>query len=362
MAALSRVGHVASDTTNTELIDRLIAEGMLPHEELTRLLTTFSAEDRDYASSKAYKIARARFGDGIYLWGLIALSNQCARDCFYCGLRNSREGLDRYRMTADEILACCRQGYDAGVRTFVLAAGDDPDVTDELAREVVWRIRRTFPNCAITLALGQRARSEYQRSFDAGADRYLLRHESADADHFALLHPRRESLATRVRCLEDLRHIGFHAGCGMMVGSPFQKPEHLARDLEFLADFSPELVDVGPFLPHHDTPLGMHPAGPIGLTLFVMSLVRIILPDVLMPVATAIGSLHRRGRELGIMAGANAAMTNLTPQELRPLYELYDNQVTVGAEGVEGLDALKQRIEAIGYRTVVDKGDFKERG
>ncbi len=350
-----------SETRNRELIDALVAEGMLPRDDLVELISTFTPEDRDHATSKAYKITRARFGDSVYAAGVVEISNHCARDCYYCGLRHSREGLDRFRLTPDEIVECCQVGYDSGIRTFVLTGGDDVEVSDDLAEDVIWRIRRRFPDSAITLSLGEQPRSRYQRYFDAGADRYVLRHETANAAHFAQLHPRRETLASRVRCLEDLRDIGFQTGCGMMVGSPFQTPEYLAEDLEFLADFSPELVDVGPFLPHHATPLGEHPAAPVDLTLFMISLVRIVLPDVVMPVTSALGTLHRRGRELGIMAGANAVMPNLTPLDVRPLYELFDHQVTLGAEAVEGISVLKKRLDAIGYQIVVDRGDFRER-
>lgn len=344
--------------SNKELIDRLAAHRRLSVDEFEELLSTYAAEDRDHATSRAYKASRDRFGSALYAWGVIEITNVCAKECFYCGLCRSNEGLERYRLTTDEILERCAEGHALGFRTFVLQAGEDPELTDDVAYDLIWAISKKFPDCAIALAFGEKSRGTYQRYFDAGADRYLLRHETADAEHFALLHPRRVTLANRIRCLEDLQAVGFQTGCGMMVGTPFQTPRHLAQDLAFIADFRPAIVTIAPFLPAATTKFADHPAGPLGLTLFVLSLVRLILPDALLPATSALAASHSRGHELAVMAGANVVMPNLTPPEHRAKYAPYDAKLTAGPEIAEGLEILAKRMDAIGYQLVPQRGDY----
>jgi len=347
--------------SNIELIDRLAADGVLAEEDLEVLLATYTAADRDYAASLAYRIARGRFGTNLHAWGVIDITNNCSKDCFYCGLCRSNEALERYRLSTEEVLACCSEGHRLGIRTFVLQAAEDPDFGDDVADDLIWRVRKGFPDSAIALSFGERSRAAYQRYFDAGADRYLLRHETADADHYAQLHPRRSTLANRIRCLEDLKSIGFETGSGMLVGTPFQTPLRLARDLLFLADFDPALVTVGPFLPASTTKFAEAPAGSVEKTLFVLSLVRIILPNADLPVMTSIATAHPRGREMAVMAGANIVMPNLTPPAERAKYALYDGRGTLGADAADGLEILKRRMAAIGYTLASDRGERRTR-
>lgn len=344
---------------NTELIDRLQAQGRLELGEFERLFATYTAADRDHATAAAYGVARERFGAGLYLWGVVEISNHCARDCYYCGLRNENATLPRYRMTTDEILAACADGYAHGCRTIVLQAGEENASEDDGVDELIWAIRKQFPDVAIALALGEHTRATYQRYYDAGADRYLLRHETADPEHYAALHPRRRTWASRVASLHQLREIGYQVGAGMMVGSPFQGPAQLARDLEFLANFRPEVALVGPYLPAAATPLGDHPAGSMDKVLFTLSLVRLMLPDVLLPVLSSVGSLHPRGREMAVMAGANAVSPSLTPAPYRALYAPFDHRVLSGVEAVEGVERLAARMDAIGYELVSERGDVR---
>lgn len=347
--------------SNIDLIDRLAADGVLAEEEFTELLATYTAADRDYAAALAYRIARGQFGTQLHAWGVIDLTNHCSKDCFYCGLCRSNEALERYRLSTEDVLRCCAEGHDLGIRTFVLQAAEDPEFGDDVADDLIWRVRKGFPDSAIALSFGERSRAAYQRYFDAGADRYLLRHETADAEHFAQLHPRRSTLANRIRCLEDLKSIGFETGCGMMVGTPYQTPLRLARDLLFIADFDPALVTVGPFLPSSSTKFTGSPAGSVEKTLFMLSLVRIILPDADLPVMTSIATAHPRGREMAVMAGANVVLPNLTPPADRAKYSLYDGRVTLGRDAAEGLAILMKRMAAIGYTLASDRGERQRR-
>ncbi len=347
--------------SNIELIDTLAAEGVLSVEEFEQLLTTYTAADRDHATSIAYRIAREHFGSTLLAWGVVDVTNHCIKDCYYCGLCRSNEELERYRLTVPEVIDCCAAGHALGFRTFVLQGGEDPEYTDDVIDDMIWQVRKRFPDSAITLAFGERPRSSYERYFAAGADRYLLRHESADAEQFARVHPRRMTLANRIRCLEDLASIGYDTGCGMMVGTPFQTPAHLARDLAFLADFDPAIVAVGPFIPARSTRFADQPRGSVEKTLFVLSLLRIMLPDAGIPVVSSIGTAHPRGREMAIMAGANIVMPNLTPPEERAKFSVFDGKLTGGVEVAEGVEKLKRRLDAIGYTLQPERGDFRRR-
>lgn len=345
---------------NIELIDKLAAEGVLSVDEFTELLSSYDAADRDHAASLAYRIARAEFGTALHAWGVIDISNICARECFCCGICRDSE-IERYRLTVEEVLDCCAEGHRLGFRSFLLQSGEDPELTDDVIENLIWRVRKKFGDSAIALSFGERVRDTYERYFSAGADRYLLRHETADPEHYAKLHPRRMTLSNRIRALDDLKDIGFQVGCGMMIGTPFQTPELLAKDLAFLAEFDPSFATVGPFISSQATRFADEPRGSIELTLFVMSLVRIMLPDAGMPVMPTIAVMHSRGREMAVMAGANIVLPNLTPPVVREQFAVNDGRLTCGPEVAEGFGKLSTRMSAIGYTFASDRGDLPVR-
>lgn len=341
------------------LIDQLAQSHILTREELMRLIENRNPELDQYLFAKADAVRREIYGNDIYIRGLIELSNYCKNDCYYCGIRRSNKNAARYRLTLEQVLDCCKAGYELGFRTFVLQGGEDPYFTDERLCEMISAIKSRYPDCALTLSMGEKSYASYLSYFNAGADRYLLRHETADATHYGKLHPDSMTLSTRRQCLYDLKKIGFQVGCGFMVGSPYQTPEHLAADLLFIKEFDPEMVGIGPFIPHRDTPFAGEPAGTLEMTLFMLGLVRLLVPHVLLPATTALGTIDPQGRELGILAGANVVMPNLSPQEVRNKYLLYDNKLNTGVEASEGIDSLKKSMERIGYRIVIDRGDYK---
>lgn len=341
------------------LIDQLAQSHILTREELMRLIENRNPELDQYLFAKADAVRREIYGNDIYIRGLIELSNYCKNDCYYCGIRRSNKNAARYRLTREQVLDCCKSGYKLGFRTFVLQGGEDPYFTDERLCEMISAIKSRYPDCALTLSMGEKSYASYLAYFNAGADRYLLRHETADETHYGKLHPDSMTLSTRRQCLYDLKKIGFQVGCGFMVGSPYQTPEHLAADLLFIKEFDPEMVGIGPFIPHRDTPFAGEPAGTLEMTLFMLGLVRLLVPHVLLPATTALGTIDPQGRELGILAGANVVMPNLSPQEVRNKYLLYDNKLNTGVEASEGIDSLKKSMERIGYRIVIDRGDYK---
>lgn len=342
------------------LIDKLHTQKQLTHAEWTALIGNYTSEDRAYAAALARDISKAHFGNNIYFRGIIEFSNICKNDCRYCGIRRSNGNVSRYRLTEEDILLCCREGYALGYRTFVLQSGEDGYFTDERLCGLVRRIRTDFPDCAITLSVGERSRASYEALFAAGANRFLLRHETADQAHYEALHPTDMSFVHRMQCLQDLKEIGYQVGCGMMVGSPNQTPEHLARDMAFMGEFQPAMVGVGPFIPHKDTPFRDAPAGSTDLTLFLISLIRILLPTVLLPSTTALGSVSEEGRKQGVLHGCNVVMPNLSPASVRKQYMLYNNKAGVDQTAAGGLTLLKQQMEDIGYQVVTGRGDHTD--
>lgn len=346
--------------TNKEQIDLLHKQHHLEESQWVQLFATWTTEDLDYAMTLAREITVARFGKKIYFRGIVEFSNICKNDCYYCGIRCGNKTVSRYRLTKEDILCCCEEGYETGFRTFVLQGGEDGWFTDDRMCDIIRSIKEKYPDCAVTLSLGERSRESYQRLFDAGADRYLLRHETADECHYRRLHPETLSLANRMRCLEDLKEIGYQTGCGIMVGSPGQTPETLAKDMLFMQEFNPEMVGIGPFLPHKDTPFREEAAGSVDLTLLCLALCRIMLPRVLMPSTTALGTVEAEGRKLGVLAGCNVIMPNLSPLEVRKKYMLYDNKAGTGLTAAEGVAMLRQQMEEIGYEVVVGRGDFQK--
>lgn len=345
------------DTQLLELIDTLEHDRSLPAEDYERLITGLSPELAEYAAEKAVSIRKEIYGDKVFVRGLIEVSNYCKNDCLYCGIRKSNRQCDRYRLSEEDIYECAHEGYELGFRTFVLQGGEDPWFSDERLCSIVSTIRKDYPDCAITLSMGERSRESYQRLFDAGADRYLLRHETATAEHYRKLHPECMSFEARMTCLQDLREIGFTVGMGFMVGSPHQDAAYLARDLKLIEEFHPEMCGIGPFIPHHATPFADYPQGTLEMTCFLLSLLRLIHPSILLPATTALGTIDPTGREKGILAGANVVMPNLSPVRVRKKYELYDDKICTGEEAAECRFCLNMRMKNIGYEIVVDRGD-----
>lgn len=348
---------VLSISTGKKLIDRLEQKQCLDRDDMVALIASHCPELQEYARKKARKIGDAWYGKKIYIRGLIEFSNNCKNDCFYCGIRRSNTHAVRYRLSEEDILACCREGWDLGFRTFVLQGGEDPYYDDDRVVQLVQQIRKEYPECAITLSLGEREKESYERFRGAGADRYLLRHETAVESHYRQLHPAELSLEHRKQCLWNLKELGFQTGCGFMVGSPGQTPEHLAEDFLFIRELQPEMVGIGPFIPHQDTPFAKEKQGSLELTLYLLSLLRIQKPDLLLPATTALATIHPQGREMGIQAGANVVMPNLSPVGVREKYSLYDGKVCTGEESAECRDCLQRRMESVGYQIEVSRGD-----
>ena len=342
------------------LIERLERERSLSEAEYARLIADRRPEAASLLAEKAVAARDRIYGSAVFIRGLIEISNFCKNDCLYCGIRRSNRDCVRYRLTEEEIVACAREGYALGFRTFVLQGGEDGYYTDERLCSIVARLKREHPDCAVTLSMGERERDSYQRLFDAGADRYLLRHETADREHYSRLHPPEMSFDHRMRCLRDLREIGYQVGCGFMVGSPYQTPETLAKDLKFIERFKPDMCGIGPFVPHHATPFRDKPAGTAELTCYLLSIIRLIHPPVLLPATTALGTVDPAGREKGISAGANVVMPNLSPVAVRKQYELYDNKLCTGEESAQCRDCLDARVRSVGCTLVTARGDIKQ--
>ena len=339
------------------LIDRIRD---LSKEEIQFLLEHYTTEDAAYAKAKARKTTDDIFGRNVYIRGLIEISNICKNNCYYCGIRSANANVIRYRLEKPQILSCCREGYRLGFRTFVLQGGEDPFYTDAVLTEIVQTIKQEFPDCAVTLSLGERSDDSYARLRAAGADRYLLRHETAAAPHYAMLHPASMSFQNRMHCLHVLKSTGWQTGCGMMVGSPYQTAETLAEDLIFLRSFRPQMVGIGPFIPARHTPFEKEPAGSTALTLFLISLIRLMLPYALIPATTALQTLRADGRICGLDAGANVIMPNLSPAKLRGQYALYDNKANARIDTAQELEKIGDQLAQAGYTILTDRGDYRE--
>lgn len=339
------------------IIDSIRQEQNISREQLHQLLTTHNTAAIQYLFAQAVEVKQGVYGDKLFMRGLIEISNFCKNNCLYCGVRRSNPEVSRYRLSPETILDCCRQGYRLGFRTFVLQGGEDGWFTDDRLVPIVSAIRQEFPDCAITLSLGERSRESYQHLYNAGANRYLLRHETANREHYQYLHPEEMSFDNRIQCLRDLKEIGYQVGCGFMVGSPQQTPDTLYEDLQFIRAFQPAMVGIGPFIPASNTPFAAEKAGDVETTLRLLAIIRLIHPHVLLPATTALGTLHPKGREMGIMAGANVVMPNLSPKDCRALYSIYDNKLSTGCEAAESVDQLRQNMGEIGTQAVVDRGD-----
>ena len=340
-----------------QLIETLRTQRDLSDEELTALITRESDDKDLFAAADA--VRREHYGTDVFLRGLIEFTNVCQNDCYYCGIRKSNAQAQRYRLTQEQILHSCENGYRMGFRTFVLQGGEDPRNTDAWVCSMVDKIKTAHPDCAVTLSIGEQSRASYQAYFDAGADRYLLRHETASDAHYRRLHPEEMSLANRKRCLFDLKDIGYQVGAGFMVGSPWQTPKELVADLRFLQELQPDMIGIGPFIPHHETPFADKQSGTLELTLRMLSILRLLFPYVLLPATTALGTISPIGRELGLKAGANVMMPNLTPTDARKHYDLYDNKICMDEEAAKCRLCQEGRVRSIGYQIVSDRGDVR---
>lgn len=342
-----------------ELINKLATEHSLTIEEYKCLIDGYNEENAARLAELAVTERKKYYSNTVFIRGLVEISNICKNNCLYCGIRRDNRNCDRYRLGKEEILSCCHEGYELGFRTFVMQGGEDAYFTDEVLCDIITSIKKEYPECAITLSLGERSYESYKMLYGAGADRYLLRHETADGEHYARLHPSSMSFNERMDALKNLKEIGFQVGCGFMVGSPYQTNEALAKDLKFIEEFQPHMCGIGPFIPHKETPFAKEKAGSVAFTCYLLSIIRLIRPSILLPATTALGSIEENGREKGIMAGANVVMPNLSPYENRKKYELYNNKLFGSAESAQAISDLKKRMTAIGYEIVVDRGDAK---
>ena len=348
------------DKTSSELLHLLSEKHHLSLSSYEKILEERTEADEELAHQLARECTEKYYGRGVYTRGLIEFTNYCKNNCHYCGIQRGNQEVERYRLSKAEILSCCEEGYRLGFRTFVLQGGEDPYFTDEKIVEIVQAIKKAFPDCAVTLSIGEKSRASYEKYFRAGADRYLLRHETADKEHYQYLHPKELSWEHRMRCLQDLKDIGFQVGCGFMVGSPHQTAKTLAKDLYFIQEFQPDMCGIGPFIPQHATVFAKETAGTLQDTLFLLSLLRLIHPNMLIPATTALGTIDKRGRELGILSGANVLMPNLSPTAVRKKYLLYDNKICTGDESAQCRACLSRRMESIGAHLLVDRGDVKK--
>lgn len=344
-----------------KLADKLEREHVLSKEKFVALISAQSHELSEYIFEKAVKARKREYGNAVYVRGLVEFTSYCKNNCYYCGLRCGNKNAERYRLSEEEILACCKEGYALGFRTFVFQGGEDPFYTPDRIEHLVRSVKALYPDCAVTLSVGEHNKETYARWFAAGADRYLLRHETAEPAHYSRLHQAALSLENRKRCLTDLKSIGYQVGCGFMVGSPGQTAECLAEDMLFIHSLQPEMVGIGPFIPQHDTPFAHEPSGTLEQTLFLLAIIRLMLPQVLLPATTALGTIHPQGREKGVLAGANVCMPNLSPAAVRKKYALYDGKLCTGDEAAQSKSSLEKRMRSIGYEVVTSRGDHKSR-
>lgn len=343
-----------------ELIDRLHKEHTLTRGEFITLIKERDEENASYLASLAREEAVKIYENGVFPRGLVEFTNYCKNNCYYCGIQGSNQHANRYRLSKDEILSACENGYQLGYRSFVLQGGEDPHYSDDVMVPIVSEIRKRYQDCAITLSLGERSKESYQKLYDAGADRYLLRHEAATPELYQKLHPESLSLENRIQCLWNLKEIGYAVGTGFMVGAPYQTVENLVDDLLFIQKLDPQMVGIGPFVPHHDTKFKDYPSGTVELTTYLTSILRLMNPHLLLPATTALGTIDPRGREKGILAGANVVMPNLSPVAVRKDYSLYDNKICTGEEAAECAGCLGKRLASIDYELVFTRGDYIE--
>lgn len=340
-----------------ELIRQLRQEQTLPDAQMMQLL---AAEDRivvEELCQNARDVRQMYYGNKVFTRGLIEFTNYCRNNCHYCGIRRDNRNVERYRLSDTQIYDCVREGYQLGFRTFVLQGGEDVFYTKDRLGAIIRHIKGMYPDCAVTLSFGEWEEEYYQYWHDCGADRYLLRHETADAAHYGMLHPDGMQLSRRMECLRKLKEIGYQIGAGFMVGSPGQTFDTLLKDLRYLQDLQPDMAGIGPFLPQKDTPFAQKEGGTLGMTIKLLAVIRLMLPKVLLPATTALGTVHPKGREFGMLAGANVVMPNLSPVSVRGKYALYDNKICTGEEAAQGWDDLDKKLHAVGYSLYIGRGD-----
>lgn len=344
-----------------DIVEKLIKNRSLSKNEYMELIAQWeNPEVNQRLKTEAVRLRDQYYGRKVFTRGLIEFTNYCKNNCYYCGIRRGNKNVERYRLSKEEILECCADGYRLGFRTFVLQGGEDPYFTDEKIVEIVKEIRKKYPECAITLSIGEKSYDSYKKFREAGADRYLLRHETANETHYQILHPKEMSLEVRKECLYHLKKLGYQTGAGFMVGAPGQTYETLADDLMFLEKLQPQMVGIGPFIPHHDTDFAKESAGSVEMTLFFLAVIRIMFPKVLLPATTALGTMDEYGREKGMDSGANVIMPNLSPLRFREKYSLYDNKISTGDEAAEAVEEMRQRMKKAGYELVQERGDYQE--
>ncbi len=341
-----------------ELVEKLYNTGNLTDEELKQLIKTDDNTSAELLRKYADEVRRKYYGEKVFLRGLIEISSYCKNDCYYCGIRRSNKSAERYRLTHDDVMKCAEIGYELGFRTFVIQGGEDAFLNDDFMCGIVSELKANYPDCAVTLSLGERSYESYKRLREAGADRYLLRHETADDDLYSRLHPQEMSLANRKQCLYNLKELGYQVGAGFMVGAPFQTTENIISDIRFMQELQPQMIGIGPFIPHKDTVFRDEKGGTLELTLRLLGILRLVFPKVLLPATTALGTISPIGRELGLKTGCNVVMPNLSPVEVRIKYSLYDNKICTGEESAECRNCLQRRIESAGYEIADERGDY----
>ncbi|SHJ03362.1 [FeFe] hydrogenase H-cluster radical SAM maturase HydE [Pseudobutyrivibrio xylanivorans] len=345
------------DSKLIETLDKLNTNHSLELEEYQLLIENINPDLMKRAAEYAVKYQEQFYGNKVFIRGLVEFTNYCKNDCYYCGIRRGNRECERYRLRTEDIISCAHEGYKLGFRTVVLQGGEDFAYSDEDICDIIRRIKAEHDDMVVTLSIGERDHDSYQAYFDAGADRYLLRHETANPELYTRLHPAEMSFLHRMNCLQDLKNIGYQVGAGFMVQSPGQTARDLAMDLKFIEEFKPDMCGIGPYISHKDTPFAKEESGTLEMTLFLISLLRMIYPQMLIPATTALGTIHPKGREMGIQAGANVVMPNLSPTSVRKMYTLYDNKICTGEEAAECINCLKGRVSFVGYEIVEDAGD-----
>ena len=343
------------------LIDQLRDNHQLSPDGYWTLLTMHHPDDVEYLMLQAREVAQRQFGKSIYLRGLIELTNVCRNDCLYCGIRRGNTHVTRYTLTREQVIESCAQGYRIGFRTFVLQGGEWGEERSAWIAEIISEIRQRWRDCAITLSLGEHPRDTYALWRNARADRYLLRHETHNERHYSLLHPQGMTIGHRLQCLDWLKELDYQVGTGIMVGSPFQSLKSLVEDIQYLIEFKPHMIGIGPFIPQHDTPFARFPAGSVEMTARLYAILRLALPHALIPSTTAMATLSPTGRLHGILAGANVVMPNLSPIDNREKYALYDNKAALGAESAQGIQLLSDELATIGYKIDWSRGDHPDK-
>lgn len=339
-----------------KIIDKLYQNHNASEDELIFLIDNLDDKSKEYLFEKSHKTSLKYYQNNVYIRGLIEFTNYCKMNCKYCGIQSDNKKVERYRLTKDEILNCASIGDKLGYKTFVLQGGEDPFFTDEVLIDIIKSIKEKFPNNAITLSIGERSFESYKVLFEAGADRYLLRHETATKELYEFLHPN-ASFENRRKCLNDLKSIGYQVGAGFMVGLPSETTIDLVNNLTYIKQLSPDMCGIGPFIPHKDTELKNEKQGSLELTLVMLAITRLLLPAVLLPATTALGSIDKNGRERGLKVGANVVMPNLSPTSVREKYSLYDGKICTGDEAAECRQCIEQRINSAGFKLEVCRGD-----